>query len=82
MEKINPKWLLDEYKNAIDASNIVSITDARGVIEYVNDKFCEISRFSEEELIGRQHNIIRHPDMSYQTSGRLTTKLPLNQTHL
>ncbi len=42
---------------------IVSKTDKRGVIEYGNDYFVEISGYSEAELIGKPHNIIRHPDM-------------------
>jgi len=42
---------------------IVSKTDAKGIIEYGNDYFVEISGYSEAELIGQPHNIIRHPDM-------------------
>ncbi len=42
---------------------IVSKTDKKGVIEYGNDYFVEISGYSEAELIGKPHNIIRHPDM-------------------
>jgi PAS domain S-box-containing protein len=42
---------------------IVSETDAKGKITYVNDYFCEVSGYSEEELIGKPHSIIRHPDM-------------------
>ncbi len=42
---------------------IVSKTDADGIIQYGNDYFTEISGYSEEELIGKSHNIIRHPDM-------------------
>ncbi len=42
---------------------IVSKTDKRGVIEYGNDYFVEISGYSEAELIGKPHSIIRHPDM-------------------
>ncbi|MDD2567287.1 MAG: PAS domain-containing protein [Thiovulaceae bacterium] len=42
---------------------IVSKTDAKGIIEYGNDYFVEISGYTESELIGKPHNIIRHPDM-------------------
>jgi len=42
---------------------IVSETDLKGVITYANRKFCEISGYQKEELIGQPHNIIRHPDM-------------------
>ena len=55
--------LLAEYKKAVDISNIVSKTNPKGVITYVNDKFCEISGYTRTELIGKPHNIIRHPDM-------------------
>jgi PAS domain S-box-containing protein len=49
---------LINYKTAIDASAIVSITDTEGFITYANDKFCEISKYSQQELIGANHNII------------------------
>lgn len=42
---------------------IVSKTDAKGIIEYGNDYFVEISGYSQEELIGKPHSIVRHPDM-------------------
>lgn len=42
---------------------IVSQTNPQGFIEYGNDYFIEISKYSEAELIGQPHNIIRHPDM-------------------
>ncbi|MBU1659323.1 PAS domain-containing protein [bacterium] len=42
---------------------IVSKTDSKGIIEYGNDYFVEISGYSESELIGKAHNIVRHPDM-------------------
>lgn len=54
--------LLNEYKKAIDESSIVSKTNLKGIITYVNDKFCSITGYSKEELIGQNHNIIRHPD--------------------
>lgn len=42
---------------------IVSKTDAKGIIEYGNDYFVEVSGYSETELIGQPHSIVRHPDM-------------------
>ena len=56
--------LLEQYKNVVDESDIVSKTNARGIITYVNQKFIDISGFSKEELIGYSHNIVRHKDMS------------------
>ncbi|MDD2384556.1 MAG: response regulator [Sulfurospirillaceae bacterium] len=55
--------ILMDYKTAIDSSSIVSKTNAKGIITYVNPMFCTISGYREEELIGKPHNIVRHPDM-------------------
>jgi len=51
------------YQEAIENSNIVSKTDIKGVITFVNDEFCKISGFTKDELIGSNHNIVRHPDI-------------------
>jgi len=42
---------------------IVSSTDLKGIITYANRKFCEIADYTKKELTGKNHNIIRHPDM-------------------
>ena len=42
---------------------LVSTTDTDSIITYVNDAFCEVSGYSREELIGKPHNMVRHPDM-------------------
>jgi PAS domain S-box-containing protein len=55
--------LLDEHKKAIDASSIVSKTDTKGIITYVNENFCLASGYSANELLGNSHNIVNHPDM-------------------
>ncbi|WP_320033983.1 PAS domain S-box protein [Halarcobacter sp.] len=51
------------YQEAIENSNIVSKTDTNGVITFVNDEFCKISGYSKDELLGSDHNIVRHPDV-------------------
>ena len=54
--------LLEQYKEAIDSTMIVSKTDVSGKITYINDIFCKISGYKEEELLGNSHSIVRHPD--------------------
>ena len=54
--------LLNQYKNTVDRSSIVSKTNANGIITYVNEAFCKISGYKEEELLGKSHNIVRHED--------------------
>lgn len=49
---------LSDFKYALDQSAIVAITNADGVITYANDRFCEISKSSREELIGNTHQLI------------------------
>src|SRR5690606_9165209 len=43
--------------------NLISITNLKGLIQYANDDFCDVSGYSRNELKGQPHNLIRHPDM-------------------
>lgn len=49
---------LSDHKYAIDQAAIVAITDANGVISYVNDRFCQVSGYPREELIGKTHSVV------------------------
>ncbi|PLR76861.1 histidine kinase [Bacillus sp. V3-13] len=55
---------LVDLKFALDESTIVAFTDENGIIKYVNEKFCEVSKYSSEEVVGKTHRIINsgyHP---------------------
>ena len=54
---------LREYMKVLDAADIVSRTTPEGIITYVNDRFVEVSGYSRDELVGKSHRIIRHPEM-------------------
>ncbi len=46
-----------------DGRSLISETDTKGIITFVNRKFVEMTGYSKEEAIGQAHNILRHPDM-------------------
>ncbi|QLH07694.1 ATP-binding protein [Nitrosopumilus ureiphilus] len=65
-------------RKALDESSIVSIIDKNGKITYANDKFCKVSKYSKEELIGNRQDILRsnkiHPPSFYADLWRVISK--------
>lgn len=61
MRRERPEPIDEEYK--FSNGLILSSTDLKGIITYANRKFCEIAGYTKQELTGKNHNIVRHPDM-------------------
>lgn len=59
---------------------IISETDTKGTITFANRKFCEISGYTADELLGQPHNIIRHPDMPKEAFQKLWDTIKNGQT--
>jgi PAS domain S-box-containing protein len=57
------KFELETRERVLGLTTILSETDPFGTITFVNDKFCEVAKYKPEELLGKPHNIVRHPDM-------------------
>ena len=61
------EFIKSEYQNqileGIEKNFLISKTNPKGIITYVNNLFCKISGYTKEELLGKPHNIVRHPDM-------------------
>ncbi|WP_263831740.1 sensor domain-containing protein [Sulfurospirillum oryzae] len=55
---------LEMYKHILNANNIITLSDKQGNITYANDLFLQSSGYTLEEIIGKPHNILRHPDTS------------------
>ena len=72
--------LMKEYKETIDENDIVSKTDKEGRITFVNQEFCNFSGYTEDELLGKRHNFIRHPDMDSEVFRELWQTIKAKKT--
>lgn len=57
------KERVERRERVMALTTILSETDLHGTITFANDKFCEVAKYTKEELIGKSQNIVRHPDM-------------------
>jgi len=70
----------ERLKNLINKYVILSTTNLKGIITEATDAFCNISGYKRKELIGKPHNIVRHPDMSKNTFKKLWETIKKNKT--
>ncbi|DAB39260.1 MAG TPA: phosphohydrolase [Sulfuricurvum kujiense] len=65
-ELLHQTTLLEQYKEVVDLSAIVTKTDMAGNITYANDLFCQTSGYSRDSIIQQKHNILRHPEVGQE----------------
>jgi PAS domain S-box-containing protein len=70
---------ITDYKYALDASSIVEVTDAQGIILFVNDNFCKISQYTFDEIVGNSHRIINSDFHSKELMRDLWTTISSGQ---
>ncbi|MEO9945703.1 MAG: methyl-accepting chemotaxis protein [Paraglaciecola sp.] len=75
----NSPNLINEEEFFSEHEELVSVTDTQGVIQYANEPFCKVAGFSRKELIGQNHNIVRHPDMPKAAFADMWGKLKSEQ---
>jgi len=65
-ELLHQTTLLKQYKEVVDISSIVTQTNIDGDIIYANEAFCKTTGYSFDEIISKNHNLVRHPDISHE----------------
>ncbi len=67
--------MLQQYQLILDKSVVVSKTNKEGIITYVNDNFCKVSGYTKDEVIGKSHNIVKHPETPKSQFKKLWTTI-------
>lgn len=70
---------LRSFQAILDANTILTTTDKNGIITYANDRFCELSGYTQNEVVGRPHNIVRHKDTPKETFKELWSTIRKGQ---
>jgi PAS domain S-box-containing protein len=76
---VNP-LVQNQLLNGVESQYLISKTDPYGKITFCNSLFCDISGYSQEELIGKNHNIVRHPDMPKHIFENLWNTIKIQKT--
>ncbi len=74
-QMVKKNLLLNQYKNALDSSLNISKTNIHGVITYVNDRFCQLTGFEANEILGQTHRLFKHPDTTKELMVNLWTTI-------
>lgn len=78
---ISSGWPSDaQFQSALDQSAIVGVTDRRGTIVYCNRKFCEVSGYTEEELVGKNHRVVNSGYHDREFFRQMYTRIAAGQT--
>lgn len=64
LELENSRKKMKDYIDLIDKNILTSTSDLKGNITYVSEAFCKVSGYTKEELMGKKHNLVKHPEMS------------------
>ena len=78
-ENVDMKNHLQAREKVLGLTTILSESDLYGTITFVNERFCEVSQYSADELIGQGHNFVRHPDMPAEIFERMWKLLKRGQ---
>lgn len=77
----NHRQELQEFQKALDISALISKTDIEGNLTYVNDRFCKLSGYTQEELVGKKHNLLKSGNMPTEIYKSLWNKILKKKTY-
>lgn len=71
---------LQNYKEILDATTIVSKTDPKGIITYVNEAFCALTEYSEDDVLGHSHGMVKHPETPIEVHQNMWNTIKAKKT--
>lgn len=79
-QSIKKQKELERYTQIIENVAVITKTDTKGIITYADEAFCKVTGYTKEELIGQNHNIVRHPDNSKEQYSKLWENIKNGET--